>query len=265
MDTMISAVIFFWLPMSLITIGLWISMSSKNDFKVYFGRTLAAISFLMVCLSPWTVPSSPSSSIGHLIGFIVGPSMLLILGLYLVIYSGNVPVGKLPKSDKRLGIFSLLLGITWFILMQWGNFTPMYYGEELNNFWLIFFPTLLILLCSLSSVFAISMLVIGEHRQKESRIMSVLSLFAFILIICGMTIDGVNVSSDQFREYFWLSVSDLLGISVGISLSIFIFGLVIYLYESNIEQPSSVPPPTKEELSLAAIKISSNLGGEEDE
>jgi hypothetical protein len=265
MDAMYIAVLFFWIPMSSIVLGLWVSFSSKQDSKIYFGRILTVISFLLVCISPWTAPLSPSSSIGHLIGFIVGPSILLLTGLYLITFSGNVPVGKLPYSDKRLGFICLFIGTIWFLMMQWGDLTPMYYGDELNKFWLIFFPTMLILLCSLSSVLSISMLVIGDNRQKESRFMAAISLFTLIIIICAMTIDGKNVSSNQFSDYLWLSVSDLLGISVGVSLSILIFGLVIYLYESNLEQPGSVNPPSKKELSLASIKISQNIGGEESE
>jgi len=86
-----------------------------------------------------------------------------------------------------------------------------------------------------------------------------------ILIMCGLKIDGTNISSETFTHYFWLSVSDLFGILVGISLSIFIFGFVIYIYERSIGDPDSVPPPTSEEISQASKKIALNIGGVESE
>lgn len=265
MSEILKALLLFWLPLSMIALGAWVSLSSKGNFRTNFGRITAIIGLLMVCSSPWTVPSSPSSSIGHLIGFIIGPSSLLLIGIYLLIFSGSVPVGKLPTSDRNLGIFCMTLGSVWFCLMQWGVFTPIYDGEDVNRFWLIFFPTLLLMVASLSSVLSISMLVIGEERQTESSVMRSISLISMVLIICGLTFDGKNISSDTFTTYFWLSVSDLFGILVGISLSIFIFGLVIYIYEKSIDEPKSVPPPTIDELSQASQKIANNIGGVESE
>ena len=109
------------------------------------------------------------------------------------------------------------------------------------------------------------MLIIGEERQSESMVMRMVSIVSIILIICGLTIDGKNISSETFTTYFWLSVSDLFGILVGVSLSIFIFGFVIYVYERSIGEPNSVPPPTPEELSQASQKIAANIGGAESE
>jgi len=265
MDEMTNAVVFFWLPLSMIALGVWISLSSKDNLRTNFGRIMAAIALVLVCASPWTAPSSPSSSIGHLIGFILGPSILLLIGIYLLVFSGNVPIGKLPTSDRKLGMFCITFSTVWFCLMQWGDLTPMYDGGVVNRFWLIFFPTLVLMICCLSSVLSISMMMIGEERQRESSIMRLISVISMTLIICGLAIDGKNTSSELFSTYFWLSVSDLFGILVGTSLSIFIFGFVIYLYERSIGEPNSVPPPTKDELSQASEKIAKNIGGVESE
>ena len=95
--------------------------------------------------------------------------------------------------------------------------------------------------------------------------MRLISVMSMTLIICGLAIDGKNISSELFSTYFWLSVSDLFGILVGTSLSIFIFGFVIYLYERSIGEPNSVPAPTNDELSQASEKIANNIGGVESE
>jgi hypothetical protein len=86
-----------------------------------------------------------------------------------------------------------------------------------------------------------------------------------LMIICGMNFDGQNISAETFREYFWLSVADLFGILIGISMSILVFGFVIYIYESSISKPESVPKPSKNELILASEKIAQNIGGDESE
>jgi len=265
MEEILEAVVFFWLPMSMMALGTWINLSSKDDLTKNFGKIIFILGLIFVCVSPWTVPSSPSSAIGHLIGFIIGPSALLVLGIYLIIFSGNVPVGRLPGSDRKMGLISVFISFTWFSLMQWADFTPMYNGSEVNNFWLIFFPTFLIMLCSMSSLLSVSMLAVGDQRQRESKIMILLSLISMLMIIAGMNIDGQNISSETFREYFWLSVSDLFGILIGISMSILVFGLVIYVYESSINEPKSVPEPSKDELKLASQKIAQNIGGDESE
>ena len=48
-------------------------------------------------------------------------------------------------------------------------------------------------------------------------------------------------------------------------MSILVFGLVIYMYESSIDEPKSVPKPSKDELILASQKIAQNIGGDESE
>ena len=117
----------------------------------------------------------------------------------------------------------------------------------------------------MSSLLSVSMLAVGDRRQRESKIMISLSLISMLMIIAAMNIDGQNISSETFREYFWLSVSDLFGILIGISMSILVFGLVIYVYESSINEPKSVPKPSKDELKSASQKIAQNIGGDESE
>ena len=98
MDEMLQALLLFWIPVSIVPLGLWYSLTSSP----LRGRFLAFLGIVLICLSPWTVPSSPSSAAGHLLGAVIGPCMLIIIGIYLISFSGNVPVGKLPRSDRRI-------------------------------------------------------------------------------------------------------------------------------------------------------------------
>ena len=71
---MFQAAMLFWLPVALMPLGFWISNASRYP---NMGKLLTLIGLSLVLLSPWTVPSSPSSAVGHLLGFIIGPSILV--------------------------------------------------------------------------------------------------------------------------------------------------------------------------------------------
>ena len=48
-----------------------------------------------------------SSAVGHLFGFIAGPTILILIGLFKVAYSGNVPVGRLHQAIEILEHYCL--------------------------------------------------------------------------------------------------------------------------------------------------------------
>lgn len=264
MEAMAEAALWFWLPTVLVPFGIWISLSSKDTMGRAFGRCLAFLGLAGLLLSPWTVPSSPSSEAGHLLGFIVGPSALLLVGLYLIAFSGNVPVGRLPKSDRRLGVAATMIGFVWFASMHWWNLTPTLNGE-VNRYWLVFLPTFLLLLTCLCSGAALCLRVIGLQRSTEAKVLWFLSGFVFLMLVLAMTIDGHSVDSASFRYHLWLAGSDLLGTAIGLSISILVFGLVIYWHERGLPEPQSVNPPTGKELDFVANIVAANLGGGEDE
>lgn len=264
MDAMAQAALWFWLPAALIPIGIWISLSTKGSFQRTFARSLAMAGFAAIIASPWTVPSSPSSEAGHLLGFIVGPSALLLVGLYLISFSGNVPVGRLPMSDRRLGVMSFIIGFVWFIGMHWWNLTPSLNGE-INRYWLVFWPTFLLLLSCLCSGAALSLRMIGDDRIKESNLLWFAAGFVFSIIVLGMLIDGHAIDATEFRYHLWLAGADLLGTAVGLAIAILVFGVVIFLHERSLPEPGSVDPPTAKEMSHVTAIVAANLGGDTDE
>jgi hypothetical protein len=259
---MAQAALWFWLPAFLVPLGAWISLSSQTSNGSLFGRFLAGVGFVGLVGSPWTVPSSPSSAAGHLLGFIVGPSALLLAGLYLIAFSGNVPVGRLPRSDRRLGVMAFIIGFVWFAGMHWWTLTPTLDGE-VNRYWLVFWPTFLLLLTCLTSGSALSLRFIGDRRAAESNVLWFASGLVFLLIVIGMTVDGRSIDADTFRDHLWLAGADLLGTAVGFSISILVFGLVIFLHERSLPKPASVPPPSDAELTKVAKIVSANIGGGE--
>ncbi|DAC31693.1 MAG TPA: hypothetical protein HA327_00985, partial [Candidatus Poseidoniaceae archaeon] len=103
MDELIKAALLFWLPFAFIPFGIWVSQVKSSNALSKFGYLITFTGILLVLSSPWTVPESPSSAIGHLLGFIAGPAILILLGLFNIAYSGNVPVGKLSDGNRNLG------------------------------------------------------------------------------------------------------------------------------------------------------------------
>tara|TARA_A200000159_G_C7326003_1_gene340985 strand:- start:152 stop:973 length:822 start_codon:yes stop_codon:yes gene_type:complete len=264
MDEMYQALLLFWIPVAVVPLGIWVFLSFANPREKNLGKFLAFVGFAMVCLSPWTVPSSPSSAAGHLLGAIVGPIVLILIGLYLISFSGNVPVGRLPKSDRKLGVFMNLAGFIWLVGMHWWILTPQLSKGDVNSYWYVFWPTFLLFTASLSSFSAIAMLTIGVDRKKEANSIFMLSGLSFLLLFLGLNVDGPLITAELFREHLWLAVADLAGLLVGSSLSILVFAIVIFVYERNLPPPQTISPPTKDELEQVADIVSNHLGGEQE-
>ena len=264
MDEMLKAFLLFWFPIAMVPLGLWFSMSSRSKSTTTKGRLLAFVGIIMICLSPWTVPSSPSSAAGHLLGAIIGPCMLIITGIYLISFSGNVAVGKLPRSDRRLGVVMSGTGFVWLAGMHWWILTPQLSPDEVNPYWYVFWPTFILLTSCLASCSAVTLQTIGDRRKAESKAMFFVSGFSMILLLLGLNIDGPLVHADEFREHLWLAVADMVGIAAGSLLSILVFAFVIYSYERSLPPPKSIEPPTASELERVSSLIQNHLGGEEE-
>ena len=114
MDEIVEAAVLFWLPLAFIPLGLWFSQIKPPSLGAKIGTLVSLVGVVLVLASPWTVPESPSSAVGHLFGFIAGPTIMILIGLFKVAYSGNVPVGRLPSSDRNFDALLFLLGKIWF-------------------------------------------------------------------------------------------------------------------------------------------------------
>ena len=264
MDEMLKAFLLFWLPIAMVPLGLWFSMSSRSKSTTTNGRFLAFFGIILICLSPWTVPSSPSTAAGHLLGAIIGPCMLIIIGIYLISFSGNVPVGKLPRSDRRLGVLMSGAGCVWLAGMHWWILTPQLSPDEVNPYWYVFWPTFILLTSCLASCSAVTLLTLGDRRRAESNAMFFVSVLSMIILLLGLNIDGPLVQADDFREHLWLAVADMAGIAAGSLLSILVFAFVIYTYERSLPPPKTIEPPTASELERVSAVIQHHLGGEEE-
>ena len=143
MEEATQAFVFFWLAGLFVLSGGMLGFFSKVAVQRKAGLAMASAGLLSLMATPWTLPFSPSSAFGHLLGSLVGPSVLLGVGFYLITFSGNVPVGQLSRADRNTGVVMVLTGVLWLEAMHWWELTPTYPGE-VNRYWLIFWPTMLL-------------------------------------------------------------------------------------------------------------------------
>ena len=84
------------------------------------------------------------------------------------------------------------------------------------------------------------------------------------IALSAMIFDGYLTTADEFRDYLWLSVADIFGTIVGISLSIFAFAVVIWAYEKSLPLPENTSPPSREEVKHVVDLAIAHIGGEEE-
>ncbi len=261
MDSMLGAALLFWLPLLMIAFGMWMSSSLT---KTSIGRSISFIGLAMVMISPWTTPESDSTAAGQLLLNLLIPVIVMCWGLYGMVFGGYVPIQRLPRSSRWIGLGVCIIAITSLALMHWSIMTPMWRGE-INPYWIVFWPTFLLFTISISSVACVSLLTLGSNRLDSAIRLAVLGIVTACITISAMTINGAITSAEDFREHLWMASADILGIVIGAGSAIVVFTIVIWTYENTQPVPSVTSPPSTEEYKHVAAVIAENLGGGEDE
>ena len=84
-------------------------------------------------------------------------------------------------NDRNVGVVMVLVGVVWLEAMHWWVLTPTYPGA-VNRYWLIFWPTMLLALaCAVRC--GPGMGLVGEDRQREQRLMSMLVVFSGLFLL----------------------------------------------------------------------------------
>ena len=261
MESMLMAAIWFWIPLLLVPIGAWLNLSGRAK---KLGLSLSLVCFVLVLISSWTVPSSDSTAAGHLILSISAPSLLMAYGIHGMVFGGNVPVGKLDSSARWSGFLALVISLTIFCLMHWYTFTPLWRNDEVNPYWIVFWPTFLLFATSLCSASALALVGFGDDRLVEAIKLAGLSVLMAGIALSGMLFDGYLTTAEEFSDYIWLSAADILGTVVGVSLAIGAFAIVIWSYEKSLPSPMNSLPPTEDEIKHVVAIAKSHIGGEEE-
>ena len=260
MDEYLQAFLLFWLAGLAVIVGLMLGFFSKQSAIRRFGMVLMVLGTLSILATPWTLSFSPSSAFGHFLGSILGPSVLLGVGIYNIAFSGHVPVGRLTEGDRRAGFGMVLIAVLWFEGMHWWVLTPTY-PDEINRYWLIFWPTLLLVTASGSFVVRYIVKTVGDERNQEQRLLLTLFALTALLVVLGLMRNGPNVDATQFAQEFWLAGADVFGLMVGAAFAILLFALVLTIYESQQPLPKQLDPPTTQQLQEAAKHIAKHVGG----
>lgn len=261
MDSMIEAAIWFWIPLLLVPIGLWLILSDKSK---NLGKILSTSGFILVLISSWTVPSSDSTAAGHLLLSILAPTLLLAYGIHGMVFGGNVPVGKLDSTARWSGIFAVIISIAIFCLMHWYNFTPLWRDGNINPYWIVFWPTFLIFSTSLCSAASLALISFGDNRVGEAVKLAGLSVIMAGVTLVAIIFDGYLTSAEEFRDYLWLAAADIIGTITGVILAIGAFAIVIWMYEKSLPLPENSLPPSDEEIKHVVKLASAHIGGEEE-
>ena len=261
MDSMIEAAIWFWIPLILVPIGIWLAVSGKAK---NLGKVLSVSGFILVLISSWTVPSSDSTAAGHLLLSIMAPSLLLAYGIHGMVFGGNVPVGKLDNTARWSGSLAVIISIVIFCLMHWYNLTPTWRNGDVNPYWIVFWPTFLLFSTSLCSVASFALISFGDDRVSESIKLASLSVIMTGVALAAIIFDGYLTTAEDFRDYLWLAAADIIGTVVGIMMAIGAFAIVIWSYERSLPPPVNSLPPSDEEIKHVVELATSHIGGEEE-
>ena len=174
-----------------------------------------------------------------------------------------MPVGRLDASARWSGFLALFASFGILCFMHWSTFTPVWRGD-VNPYWIVFWPTMLLFSTSLCAAASIGMVGYGEDRFTESLKLASMSIVFAGITLSAMIFDGEYTTAQEFRDYLFLAVADILGIIAGCVLSIGVFAVVIWSYEKSLPNPENTHPPTKEELKKLVEIADSHIGGEEE-
>ena len=193
---------------------------------------------------------------------IMGPTILMAIGCFLAIFSGRIPVQRLPGHAGPVGFLSVLLGLVWLLMMHLGN--PPVWRHEINPYWLVWWPAFLLSVLLLSSFVIGAMLMVGDNRRNEAGMMIFFSLLFFAGLISLLKMDGELTDAAQMRAQLWLATADILGTILGILLAIVTVAFVVAQYENRLPEPESVAAMNEEEKEMVQNILNNNLGGEQE-
>lgn len=264
MEELSLALFFFWLPGVVIVAGLILALLSKTASIRRVAAMVTGASLLLVLSTPWTVPSSPSSAFGHFVGSVLGPCVLLAVGLHNVGFSGNVPVGRLSNNDRNAGIVMLTIGGGWLLAMHWGPLTPTY-PSQVNGYWLVFWSTVVLVTPGVGAALVVLVRTFGDQRRAEQRMLGMLALSLLLVGLAGLTVDGPTLSSSVFADALWLAAADVFGMVVGLGAATVVLALVLVMYERQMTPPPVASGPSERDLERVTNILQSNLpGGDSD-
>jgi len=229
-----NAALLLWLP------ALVLALATLNVIgrggRAWKPVALAAL--VLVLLAPLTVPSSDSTAAVLLMweaSIVTGP---LVLGLVLIVFTGDVAVGRLPSAWRFVGVVLVLLS-AWMLVAREPTFASV-------EAWNRFATALLAGVVSVSASLAVlHMAYIPRRRSRTTPL-----IVAAVTSAAALRLRGVEGSLAIGM------VPELAGMLLGACLALLVVLAVVWVFERRMPEPEPLPPPTPEALARAAHIIS---------
>jgi hypothetical protein len=181
------------------------------------------------------------------------------LGCFMIIFTGKIPVRRLPEPARPVGLISLILGVSWLVMMHFSS--PPIWRHQVNPYWLVWWPTFLLSVILLSSFVIGALLMAGGNRRKEASLMAAFGLLFLGLLLAVINMDGTLTTAEEMRSHLWLVSADILGTVIGILIAVVIVATVVTKYEKSLPEPNTVLELTAEEKELLLTHLGNNLEG----
>ena len=238
MEQALTAALLLWLPAVLTVFGSFNLLGRGGRMW----KVLTPLSLLLVAIAPWTVPDSSSVQAVELLWGVAAVGVPLVSGLALLVFSGDVPVGRVPVWGRPAGM--VLVGVSLWWIVSW---TPDFVDD--TTLWDRFVVVMLAATASVSAVlFVIHRFYVPRRRSKSWPMLVGAACASGLLVLRG--VDG-NIGA--------LVVAEVAGVFLGAGMALLLSMLVIWLFERNLPEPDDLPPPSEEDLERAAAIIARRL------
>ena len=266
MENELKVALLLWAPLGVVFLSIGLQFR-KDPVVQRIGKVFGGAGILLFSVSFLTVPSSPPQ---HPVLCLSYPSIstLMFLGLYIALFSGDVPVRRFSTKLRPLGLLMFVFGFALLEAMHWNSndwLPSISWDGENNRFWMIFKPTFLLAMSSFLLASGYLVNLIGQRISQTSRVLYFTGGFSFVLLLISVLVDGSETTSEEFHTSVLYAASDILGFLTGVGLAIICFSLAIWQFERKRPALVKLPPPDSEQLIQAANIIKNNIGGDDDE
>jgi len=245
MGPTLMAAFLLWLPALLAVFGTFNLLGRGGPIW----KVLTPLCVVLALLAPMTVPDSTSTQAVELLWGVIVIGAPLLVGLALMVFSGDVPVGRAPTWGRPVGL--VLVGIASFLLVTW---EPAFVTDE--GLWGRFVLVFLAASISLCGGLYVTHRLFVPRRRSRSWPMLAGSLLAGALLV----LHGAGGQTGPS------AVAEIAGLFLGAGLALLLSVLVIWLFERNLPEPQALPPPSQDDLERAAAIVARRMqtGGELD-
>ncbi len=234
MEQALTAALLLWAPALLAVFGAFNLIGRGGGAW----KVVTPLSLLLVVMAPLTVPDSTSTQAVELLWGVAVIGLPLLFGLVLMVFGGDVPVGRVPAWGRPTGL--LLVACSAWLVVSW---TPTFVEDV--TLWDRFVVVMLAATASVSAfLFVLHRFFVPRRRSLSWPMLAGAVSASSLLVLRG--VDGsIGV----------LVVAEVAGVFLGAGMALLLSMLVVWFFERNLPEPDDLPPPSEEDLERAAAII----------